>query len=338
VQCKQAAERATRASASTPLLGRYYDVEGRRLFVHQSGNGNGNPPVVFLAGAGTVGLDYLNVQTKAAELSTSLLYDRAGTGWSDPVGLPRTSSQVTDELRELLRVASVPAPYVLVGHSLGGLYARNYAQRFPNEVAALLLLDPAHEDWDTYMPRALTEMREGWRQRQLNRLVNLVIASAFRFALGRALLIRVPAIRHYRELYRALFTEEMTDWPEGVRELLIERHGSLDWLWVGLQESKNVDQLYDEARHAGPLPDVPLIILCSMGTDGFKEAVSVGESESLLREEIEGKRRLYTALAESVPRGEVRLVDSGHVTMHLRHPEAVFEALQDLFQRTAVAR
>ena len=108
-----------------------------------------------------------------------------------------------------------------------------------------------------------------------------------------------------------------------------------DWLRVGLQESKNVDQLYDEIRHAGPMPDVPLVILCYMGTDGFKEAVSVGESESQLREEIDGKRRLYTALAESVPRGEVRLVDSGHVTMHFRHPEAVLEALQELLQRSA---
>jgi hypothetical protein len=67
-----------------------------------------------------------------------------------------------------------------------------------------------------------------------------------------------------------------------------------------------------------------------MGTDSFKRAVSVGESESLLREEIEGKRRLYTALAESVPRGEIRLVDAGHVTMHLRRPDAVLQAIQDL--------
>ena len=68
------------------------------------------------------------------------------------------------------------------------------------------------------------------------------------------------------------------------------------------------------------MPDVPLILLCSMGIDAFKTAVSQGVSESLLREEIEGKRRLYTALAESVPRGEVRPIDAGHVTMHLRRP------------------
>ena len=71
-----------------------------------------------------------------------------------------------------------------------------------------------------------------------------------------------------------------------------------------------------------------------MGIDAFKKAVSAGESESLLHEEIEGKRRLYTALAESVPRGENRLIDdAGHVTIHLRHPEAVLQAIQDLLAR-----
>ena len=320
---------------ATPPLGRYYDVEGRRLLVHRSGGGE--PPVVFLAGAGTVGLDYLIAQEKAGELSTSVLYDRGGTGWSDPVKLPRTSTQVTDELRELLRVAGVPAPYLLVGHSLGGLYARHYAVRFPDEVAALLLLEPAHEDYDAYMPKELTEMREGWSKKQLGRLMNLAIAAAFRSALGRGLLLRLPVIKHYRKLYRALFAQEMADWPEGIRDLLIEHHVSLEWLFIGLQESKNVDQLYEEIRRAGPMPDVPLIVLCSMGTDGFKEAVSVGESESLLREEIDGKRRLYTAMVESVPRGEIRMVDGGHVTMHFRHPEAVAEAIQDLLVRATAA-
>ena len=61
--------------------------------------------------------------------------------------------------------------------------------------------------------------------------------------------------------------------------------------------------------------------------------MSQATSESLLREEIEGKRRLYTTLAESVPRGEVRFVDAGHVAMHFRHPEAVIHAIQDLLDR-----
>jgi hypothetical protein len=126
----------------------------------------------------------------------------------------------------------------------------------------------------------------------------------------------------------------MADWPDSIRELLIERHVSPAWLRVGFQEAKNVDQLYDEVRHAGPMPDVPLMILTSMGIDSFKRAVSQGTSESLLREEIEGKRRLYTAWASSIPRGDIRLIDDvGHVTTHLRRPDAVLQAIQDLLGR-----
>jgi pimeloyl-ACP methyl ester carboxylesterase len=293
-----------------PPLGRYYEVAGRRLLLYRSGGGG--PAVVFLPGGGAVGLDYLNVQERAAALATSVVYDRAGTGWSDRADLPRTSAEVTGELRELLLAAGVPAPYLLVGHSLGGLYARHYAQRFPGEVAALLLLDPAHEDYNAYMPQELADM---WKA----------------FDPGQALPDELPA--ELIALYRGLFEQEMAGWPAEIRERLIERHLSPDWLLTGFREGSDVDQLYDEVRHAGPMPDVPLIVLCSMGIDGFKRAVSVGESDSLLREEIEGKRRLYTALAGSVPRGEIRLVDAGHVTMHLRDPGAVLQAIEDLRAR-----
>ena len=309
-------------------LGLYHAVGGRRILLHRSGSGS--PAVVFLPGGGAVGLDYLNVQERAATLTTSVLYDRAGTGWSDPVALPRTSTEVTDELRELLRVADVPAPYLFVGHSLGGLYARQYATRFPDEVVGLVLLDPAHEDYDAYMPKQLTELRGRAR---FFRLMNLALASGLRFGPSRAFLWRLPPIQRYRELYRGLFAQEMADWPDAVREQLTERHVSLDWLGVGLKEASNVDRLYDEIRREGPMPDVPMIVLCSMGTDGFKQAVSVGESESLLREEIEGKRRLYADFASSVPRGEVRHVNAGHVTLHMRHPEAVLQAIGDLLRR-----
>jgi pimeloyl-ACP methyl ester carboxylesterase len=298
-------------TGETPPRGRYYDVAGRRLLLHRSGSGS--PAVVFLPGGGAVGLDYLNVQRRAAELTTSVLYDRAGTGWSDRADLPRSSAEVTGELRNLLAVAGVPAPYLLAGHSLGGLYARHYAQRFPGEVAALLLLDPAHEDYNAYMPQQLVDQWQAWDPDQ-------------------ALPGELPS--ELIQFYRGLFAQEMTDWPEEIREPLIEHHVSPEWLRAGLQEAKNVDQLYDEVSHAGPMPDVPLIVLSSMGIDSFKRAVSQGTSESLLHEEIDGKRRLYTALAGSVPRGEIRLIDdAGHVTIHLRRPDAVLQAIQDLLGR-----
>src|SRR6185369_16420767 len=88
-----------------PPLGTRIAAGGRHLFIHRSGAGG--PAVVMLPGAGTVGLDYLNVHEGVARRSISVLYDRAGTGWSDAVDLPRTSAQVTTELRDLLVAAGI---------------------------------------------------------------------------------------------------------------------------------------------------------------------------------------------------------------------------------------
>jgi hypothetical protein len=80
--------------------------------------------------------------------------------------------------------------------------------------------------------------------------------------------------------------------------------------------------------------DIPLIVLTAFGIDDLKKAVSQGISEVLLREEIAGKRRLYTVLAASVPRGENRLIgDAGHLTILWRRPDAVLQAIQDLVGR-----
>jgi pimeloyl-ACP methyl ester carboxylesterase len=268
---------------------------------------------VFLPGGGTVGLDYLNLHERAAELTTSVLYDRAGTGWSDPADLPRTSAEVTSELRELLRAADVAAPYLLVGHSLGGFYARRYATRFPGEVTALVLMDPGHEDYNAYMPRELVEQWAAWDP-------------------DRALPDELPA--ELIQFYRDLLTQLLASWPQEVRGPLIERHASPEWLRTGLAEARNFDELCDEMRRAGPVPDVPLIILTGTGIDAFKRAVSQGTPESLLRAEIDGKLRLYRAWAGSVPRGECRVIEgAGHASMPWTHPDAVIQAIRDLLGR-----
>ncbi|MEV6903150.1 hypothetical protein [Amycolatopsis sp. NPDC051372] len=76
------------------------------MLLHRSGTGG--PPVVFLADDGMFGLYYWNVHDLLAEFTTSVLYDRLGTGWSDVVDLPRSGTQVTGDLHELLRTAAVP--------------------------------------------------------------------------------------------------------------------------------------------------------------------------------------------------------------------------------------
>src|SRR5262249_29483257 len=87
---------AAKRGHGAPPIGRLYDVEGRQLLLHHSGTGG--PAVVFAPGAGLTGLGYLNIHDRISQFTTSVLYDRAGTGWSDHVPLPRSATEVTDEL------------------------------------------------------------------------------------------------------------------------------------------------------------------------------------------------------------------------------------------------
>jgi pimeloyl-ACP methyl ester carboxylesterase len=81
------------------------------------------------------------------------LYDRSGLGWSDPGPRPHSAGRIADELHQLLDAAGVPAPYLLVGHSLGGMVVRLYAARHPDAVAGMVLVDPTPEDYQRRIGR-----------------------------------------------------------------------------------------------------------------------------------------------------------------------------------------
>ncbi len=116
--------------------------------LHIDCDGTGSPAVVFDAALGASSVSWTLVRPAVARVTRACAYDRAGFGWSEGGPLPRTAGRLAEELRELLRRADVPPPYVLVGHSFGGLVTRIFAARFAGDVAGLVLVDPAHpEDW-----------------------------------------------------------------------------------------------------------------------------------------------------------------------------------------------
>ena len=129
-----------------PLPGRMVHIGNSRLHLLESGNGT--PPVILEAGIAASCLNWTSIQAELARSMRVFSYDRAGLGWSDPARSPRTVSNAVEELHALLTAAQVPAPFVLTGHSFGGLLVRCYAARYPGQVAGLVLLDPlAASEW-----------------------------------------------------------------------------------------------------------------------------------------------------------------------------------------------
>lgn len=123
---------------------RFIEVGGRRLAMREAGSGV--PPVVLEMGLGAAGNCFDMVAERLAAITRTVWYDRANLGQSDPAPTPRTIADFVGDLHALLAGADIAGPYVLVGHSLGGLTVRLYRERFPATVAAVVLVDAAHED------------------------------------------------------------------------------------------------------------------------------------------------------------------------------------------------
>src|SRR5262249_29469736 len=87
-----------------------------------------------------------NLAHQVQSFTRALIYDRAGLGQSDPAPRPRTIQDAVSDLQTLLHTAQVPGPYLLVGHSFGGLIVRLYAHQYPQEVLGLVLLDVPHPE------------------------------------------------------------------------------------------------------------------------------------------------------------------------------------------------
>jgi pimeloyl-ACP methyl ester carboxylesterase len=288
---------------STAPIGHHITIRGQGIWTHTAGKGD--PDVIFVPGAGSFGLDFALVQERVSKFATAILYDRAGTGWSDNAALPRTAIEVTDELRAVLLAIAGPGPHVLVGHSLGGAYVQRFAQRFPAEVAGLVLLDPAHEDWNLYMPEDLQIRAEDMQE------------------------VELPP--KYIALVREQFTPIFSAFPEAIRADVIERHLGADRLMAGVREGLNFLDVLGDLRTGGSRPDVPLILLQGTAIDPSQAQL---RSEVQLQAQIDASRRLYESVVDAAPEGEYREVPgASHAAIPMVAPDAVAAAVKDVVER-----
>ncbi|MGH8881260.1 MAG: alpha/beta fold hydrolase, partial [Stackebrandtia sp.] len=289
---------STSSNQVTPPVGGFSEVDGRRLFVHTSGDGG--PAVVFLPGASAIGLDYFGLQQQVSQFTTAVVYDRGGSGYSDTMPLPRTAESVAVELRELLHAQNIPGPYVLVPHSLGGAFAHRFAQLYPQEVAGLVWLDAFHREWDDFLPAEAS------------------------LAAGEAMAPSAEQLEQALPFMREMVAGMFADYPPHVRDAVVDYHVSETWIRVGIAERASTTELADELRAGPAIPDVPVIALTPLGVDPSQQALM---SEETLQQVHDGKSRLDEALVKAVSNGEQRvLADVNHTDIVSKGADAVVEA------------
>lgn len=156
-----------------PAPGRLVDVGGHRLHILAEGETRGGPTLIWIPGGHVQGFEFFNFHKVFRGEARSILFDRPGTGWSDVGPFPRTTAREAAELATLLERAGESGPFVLIGHSYGGLLAANFARRYPDRTAAVVLLDPTPPDVLIYAPvfgggvgagLVQSGLRDGWKK------------------------------------------------------------------------------------------------------------------------------------------------------------------------------
>ncbi|MFI7361401.1 alpha/beta fold hydrolase [Streptomyces sp. NPDC050149] len=163
-----------RRRRETPPPGQLVRVGGHRMHVLAEGEAGSGPTVVWMAGGHAPGEDFRELHTMLSARARSVLVDRFGTGWSDVGTFPRTTAGEAEELWAALEEAREQAPFVLVGHSFGGLLVANAARRRPDLVAGLVLLDPTPAEVVAFAPR----------NRQIARMRRRLLLTAIRHLFG----------------------------------------------------------------------------------------------------------------------------------------------------------
>jgi pimeloyl-ACP methyl ester carboxylesterase len=134
------------------------DVNGVEM--HIRCEGEGSPTVIFESGAGTPYLNWWEIQADLVQDVRTCVYDRQGLGWSEYTGQVPTPAHVAETLHMLLERAGESQPYVLVGHSMGGIYVREFVTRYPDEVVGMVLVDSSHEQQLARLPEVYVALTE----------------------------------------------------------------------------------------------------------------------------------------------------------------------------------
>lgn len=134
-----------------PIPGQLVDVGGHQL--HLNCTGKGDPTVVLEPGAGEMSSNHALLSQALSSNTRVCVYDRAGRGWSDSAKTVQDAKQIAADLHTLLHNANISGPYVLAGHSFGGLYVQAFAANYPNDVAGMVLIDATNRAAAPVTPR-----------------------------------------------------------------------------------------------------------------------------------------------------------------------------------------
>jgi len=297
--------------------GRLIRADSTRLYART--RGQGSPVIVIEPGLGSPGAEWWLIQDELARMTTVVTYDRAGYGWSRPGKFPRTSFQVVSDLHSMLQHAGLNGPYILIGHSQGGLYSQLFGRLHPEQIAGAVLLDPVssnHMRFQTQLKPEVYEM-SGIDTLPYRRVPKI--------------LLRLGLMRVCKGLIQTKLLSYHASLPATTLEV-IWQHLALPKAYrsiVSEHEQNRTPANSSDIRSSGTFPPVPLKVIYHSPHKMVREMMRY---QGLQRDDAEEVEQIWQQLARAylrlTPHSEwIVAPESGHY-IHLDQPELVIDEVR----------
>jgi pimeloyl-ACP methyl ester carboxylesterase len=286
--------------------------KGVSLYLFEQGSGG--PTVIFESGIGATNLNWRHIQAAVSGFTSTASYDRGGLGFSSPCRSARTPGNIAVELHEMLQSANIKPPYIMVGHSFGGLVVRRYTLLYPDEVSGVVLVDPMRcEEWPPLDPSKQSQINLG---RKLIRyavpiafcgLTRLAVRSAFK----RAGKVRAPSGTPQKIGGRHVIQRIKQEVGKMPREVwpVVAAHWSRPSFYAGMRSHiTSIPDTVREMYQAAPIRKIPVRVL------------TPGKSTPLSEECL---HRIGTN-AEQV------IANASEHWIHLDEPDLVIQSIREL--------
>ena len=279
--------------------------------------GIGDPAVIIEPGFGSLSVEWNDIQAALSNFTTVVTYDRAGFGES-PVGKsPRSSGQVCDELYNMLMNSGIPGPYILVGHSIGGLFAQHFTKLFPESVAGLVLVDSM-----TVKEKELEELDLPEYKEKMSMKVRMENMKKY-IEMGK---------EEFKQMVEPMLKGLYSSFPEHLQEAMVLYQADQNFYKTLLNEYMSLEESFEAISNLHIFTNIPVKVLVRDFNVMIALAKQMGfnEEEAKIIEEkwLANSKELLNLSTES----ELKIIKDSNQAIHLSRPDAIIEEVKDIIE------